>query len=35
MMPKAASCGALLLRDLDDPEAVPYFLWDEPMTGPP
>ena len=21
-----------LSTDLDDPEAVPYFLWDEPMT---
>jgi hypothetical protein len=23
---------AALSTDLDDPEAVPYFLWDEPMT---
>jgi len=23
---------ALLSSDLDDPAAVPYFLWDEPMT---
>ncbi|HEV8239069.1 MAG TPA: hypothetical protein VGS57_06865 [Thermoanaerobaculia bacterium] len=22
----------LLSTDLDDPEAVPYFLWDDPMT---
>ena len=26
------AAGALLSQDLDDPEAVPYFLWDEPMT---
>ncbi len=24
--------SALLSTALDDPEAVPYFLWDEPMT---
>jgi hypothetical protein len=24
--------GVRLSVDLDDPEAVPYFLWDEPMT---
>ena len=24
--------GTLLSTDLDDPQAVPYFLWDEPMT---
>ena len=24
--------SAPLSTDLDDPEAVPYFLWDEPMT---
>ncbi len=24
--------GPPLSTDLDDPEAVPYFLWDEPMT---
>ena len=24
--------GASLSLDLDDPAAVPYFLWDEPMT---
>jgi hypothetical protein len=24
--------AAKLSTDLDDPEAVPYFLWDEPMT---
>ena len=24
--------SAVLSTDLDDPEAVPYFLWDEPMT---
>lgn len=23
---------AALSTDLDDPEAIPYFLWDEPMT---
>ena len=23
---------AALSSDLDDPSAVPYFLWDEPMT---
>jgi hypothetical protein len=24
--------GPSLSTDLEDPEAVPYFLWDEPMT---
>lgn len=24
--------GANLSTNLDDPEAVPYFLWDDPMT---
>lgn len=24
--------GVRLSLDLDDPEAVPYFLWDDPMT---
>ncbi len=24
--------GVRLSLDLDDPEAIPYFLWDEPMT---
>jgi hypothetical protein len=24
--------GAALSTDLDDPEAIPYFLWDDPMT---
>ncbi len=24
--------GVRLSLDLDDPEAVPYFLWDEPMS---
>jgi len=24
--------GRALSTDLDDPDAVPYFLWDEPMT---
>ena len=24
--------GAHLSTDLDDPSAIPYFLWDEPMT---
>jgi hypothetical protein len=24
--------GATLSTDLDDPGAVPYFLWDDPMT---
>jgi hypothetical protein len=24
--------GVRLSLDLDDPEGVPYFLWDEPMT---
>jgi hypothetical protein len=26
------SPGVRLSTDLDDPEAVPYFLWDEPMS---
>lgn len=24
--------GVALSTDLEDPEAIPYFLWDEPMT---
>lgn len=24
--------GVRMTTDLDDPDAVPYFLWDEPMT---
>lgn len=24
--------GVPLSTDLDDPQAIPYFLWDEPMT---
>lgn len=24
--------GVMLSTDLDDPQAIPYFLWDEPMT---
>ena len=24
--------GALLSTDLDDPDAIPYFMWDEPIT---
>ncbi|HEX2223248.1 MAG TPA: hypothetical protein VHN15_03475, partial [Thermoanaerobaculia bacterium] len=28
----ADSKGVALSTDLDDPEAIPYFLWDEPMT---
>jgi len=24
--------GVRMTTDLDDPEAVPYFLWDDPMT---
>jgi hypothetical protein len=28
----ARSDGVRLSLDLDDPEAVPYFLWDAPMT---
>lgn len=24
--------GLLLSTDLNDPQAIPYFLWDEPMT---
>lgn len=24
--------GVRLSLDLDDPQAIPYFLWDEPMT---
>jgi hypothetical protein len=24
--------GVRLSLDLDDPEAIPYFLWDQPMT---
>ena len=27
-----AGTGVLLSTDLDSPEAIPYFLWDEPMT---
>ena len=27
-----APAGPPLSTDLEDPEAVPYFLWDEPMT---
>jgi len=27
-----AALSVPLSADLDDPEAVPYFLWDEPMT---
>jgi len=27
-----ARTGTLLSTDLADPEAIPYFLWDEPMT---
>lgn len=26
------SRGVRLSLDLDDPEGIPYFLWDEPMT---
>src|SRR5262245_53328317 len=26
------TAGILLSSDLNDPEAIPYFLWDEPMT---
>jgi hypothetical protein len=25
-------CGVRLTTDLDDPESVPYFTWDDPMT---
>lgn len=25
--------GALLSTDLEAPQAIPYFLWDEPMTN--
>lgn len=28
----AQTPGVRLALDLDDPEAVPYFLWDAPMT---
>jgi hypothetical protein len=28
----AATPGVALSTDLGDPEAIPYFLWDEPMT---
>ena len=26
------AAGVRLSLDLDDPEAIPYFLWDQPMT---
>jgi hypothetical protein len=29
----ADSEGVALSTDLEDPEAIPYFLWDEPMTS--
>ncbi len=29
---RGSAPSAPLSTDLDDPEAVPYFLWDEPMT---
>ena len=28
----SAGCSVKLTTDLRDPAAVPYFLWDEPMT---
>ena len=28
----ATSLGVRLSSNLDDPRAVPYFFWDEPMT---
>ncbi len=28
----ADSQGVALATDLDNPEAIPYFLWDDPMT---
>jgi hypothetical protein len=28
----ASTVGVRLSTDLDDPQAVPYFLWDAPMT---
>ena len=28
----APAPGVRLSLDLDDPQAIPYFLWDEPMT---
>jgi len=31
-MTRSSTPGILLSTRLDDPEAVPYFLWDEPMT---
>jgi hypothetical protein len=31
-MSPAGGEGVKLTTDLDDPEAVPYFLWDDPMT---
>jgi len=31
-MALSSTPGILLSPRLDDPEAVPYFLWDEPMT---
>ncbi|MDP9122818.1 MAG: hypothetical protein M3O15_15845 [Acidobacteriota bacterium] len=27
-----STLGVALSTDLDDPQAIPYFLWDEPMT---
>ena len=31
-MDKTTNKGILLSTDLDDPQAIPYFLWDDPMT---
>ena len=31
MAPSTATAGVLLTIDLSDDDAVPYFLWDEPM----
>ncbi|MFN0121099.1 MAG: hypothetical protein ACKV2V_11425 [Blastocatellia bacterium] len=28
----SAETGVLLSTDLDAPQSIPYFLWDEPMT---
>ena len=32
-VPKEPPEGVALSSDLDDPEAIPYFLWDDPMTN--
>lgn len=32
-LPEEPPRGVALSSDLDDPEASPYFLWDDPMTN--